>query len=233
MQPMQVEALHLVLFTNYGELRPATEEEARQTHNATAGNPDGVAAAKALGDLSHLVYVPTGDEWTGEVMFMDQWTSAEGLEQFFADPQVQAGAAALFTSFDPVVWRSAEGFQAYQISAPLNKEPKDRYVAILRGTVTSLDAARTTINDLWRQQVHAAHRQGLDSHEMFVRLIPPGTAEGSAESNEILGVDSWSSSAGQQSFYADPAFRQAMYGLYASQPRSWLLHRPGGHWIEW
>jgi len=233
MQPTQAESLHLVLFTNFGDLRPSGEEEARQTHNATAGNPDGVAAAKALGDLSHLVYVPSGDGWTGEMVFMDQWTSAEGLAQFFADPQVQAGAAALFTSFDPVVWRPAEGLQAYQISAPQSEERKDRYVSILRGTVTSLDAARTTINELWRQQVHAAHRQGLDSHEMFVRLVPPGTTAGSAESNEILGVDTWSSSVGQQSFYADPAFRQAMYGLFAIQPRTWQLHRPDGDWIEW
>ena len=36
-----------------GTLKPKTLEDARSTHNMTAGNPDGVAAARALGDLSH------------------------------------------------------------------------------------------------------------------------------------------------------------------------------------
>ncbi len=133
----------MVLFTNHGMARPPTAEEARQTHNATAGDPAGVAAAQALGDLSHLVFVPVGD-WTGELMFIDQWTSAEGLQQFFADPQVQAGGAAIFTSFDPVVWRPADGFHAYHIAAPLGQ--RDRVVAMLRGSVTSLDAARAAMN---------------------------------------------------------------------------------------
>ena len=59
MQHLQADTPHLVLFTNNGKLLPTSEEEARQIHNATAGNPAGVAAAQALGDLSHLVYVPS------------------------------------------------------------------------------------------------------------------------------------------------------------------------------
>lgn len=152
MQRMQVETPHLVLFTNNGKLLPTSNEEARQIHNATAGNQAGVAAAQALGDLSHLVYVPTG-EWTGEIMFMDQWTSAEGLQQFFADPQVQAGASALFTSFDPVVWRPADGFRAYQIASPLDAG-RNRFVGVLRGRVTSLDAARNLKRNMARSRSH-------------------------------------------------------------------------------
>jgi hypothetical protein len=216
----------MVLFTNNGMVRPSTAEEARQTHNATAGDPAGVAAAQALGDFSHLVYVPAG-EWTGELMFMDQWTSAEGLQQFFANPQVQAGATTLFTAYDPVVWRPADGFHAYYIAAPLG--PRDRIVAMLRGTVTSLDTARAAMNETWQQRVLAAHRQGLDSHEMFVRLAAPG----SPEALEILGVDTWSRRYGLPTVYDDPTFRQALYGLFASQPKSWVLHRPAGEWIEW
>jgi hypothetical protein len=42
----------------------------RDLHNATAGNPDGVAVAKSLGDLSHNVYLPAsdGDE---RLLFLD------------------------------------------------------------------------------------------------------------------------------------------------------------------
>ena len=50
--------LTLYLLTIRGTLSPDTLEAARKVHNQTAGNPDGVAAAKSLGDVSHMVYVP-------------------------------------------------------------------------------------------------------------------------------------------------------------------------------
>lgn len=215
-----------VLFTNNGMARPTTAEETRQTHNATAGDPAGVAAAQSLGDLSHLVYAPVGD-WTGELMFIDQWMSAEGIQRFFADSHVQEGGATLFTSYDPVVWLPADGFDAYHISAPLGQH--DRIVTMVRGAVTSLEAARAAMNEAWQPRVLAAHRQGLQSHEMFVRLAAPG----SPEALEILGVDTWHGLDGLGSVYDDPAFRQALYGMFASPPKTWRLRRPAGEWIEW
>jgi hypothetical protein len=217
---------HMVLFTNFGKARSATVEEARPVHNATAGDPGGVAFAQSLGDLSHLVYAPTGD-WTGELIFVDQWTSAQGIEQFFSDPQVQAGGAQIFSSFDPVVWSAADGFHAYHISAPLGQN--DRTVAMLRGTVTSLDQARDVMNELWRQRVLAARRNGLQSHEIFVRLAAPGTPE----ALEILGLDTWSTPDGMRAVYDDPTFQQALYGTFASPPKAWMLRRPAGEWVEW
>src|SRR5258708_26960187 len=101
----------MVLFTNRGMVRASTTEEARQTHNATAGDPAGVTTAQALGDLSHLVYAPA-ENWIGELMFIDQWVSAEGIQRFFADAHVQEGGAALFPSYDPFVWLPAAGFPA-------------------------------------------------------------------------------------------------------------------------
>src|SRR5260370_16391364 len=94
----------MVLFTNNGMVRASTTEEARQTHNATAGDPAGVAAAQALGDLSHLVYAPA-DNWTGELMFIDQWVSAEGIQRFFAHAHVHAAAPPPSPSSHPPIWR--------------------------------------------------------------------------------------------------------------------------------
>ena len=223
---MAQEAPHIFLFTNTGTLRVKSPEEARVTHNATAGDPAGVAGAQALGDLSHLVYAPVS-EWSGEIMFIDQWTSAEGIQQFFANPQVQQGGAALFTAYDPVVWRPAEGFLQYTITAPLGQQ--DRIVGVIRGKVTSLETAQRVFNQVWRKRVNEARKLGLTSHEVFIRLAPPGTPE----SLEILGVDSWSKHDGIHQIYDDPTFLQAFDGVFSTEPKTWILRRPAGDWVEW
>ena len=133
--------LTLYLLTIRGTLSPATLEAARKVHNQTAGNPDGVAAAKSLGDVSHMVYVPMQHDGhaktkgAGEFLIMDLWHSMEGLNTFFADKHVQEGGAVIFSERDPVVWAPAEGFTSFHIPAPFGKN--DRIVAVVRGTVNS------------------------------------------------------------------------------------------------
>ncbi len=217
---------HIFLFTNTGTLKPPTSEEARVIHNATAGNPQGVAAAKALGDLSHLVYVPMG-AWSGQIMFMDQWTSAEGLQQFFSDHDVQEGGAQIFSQFEPVVWRPDNGFLAYHIASPLPQT--ERYVAYVRGTVTSFDKAYSAMNEIWRACVNRARKAGLQSHEIFVRLAAPG----SPESMEVFGVDVWSNNEGFNEIYGDGEFLQAFDGVFTAEAATGVLQRPAGDWIEW
>src|ERR1700733_15025540 len=97
-RPMGKEALtlnvevgpRLHLLTIRGKLAPSTVEQARQTHNQTAGNPDGVAMARSLGELSHVVYVPAGGASGAatELLVLDQWNSLAGLNGFFANAQV-------------------------------------------------------------------------------------------------------------------------------------------------
>jgi hypothetical protein len=100
---------------------------------------------------------------------------------------------------------------------------------MVRGTATSLDAAREAMNEAWRQRILAAHRHGLQSHEVFIRLAAPG----SAEAEDILGIDTWSTPSGMSTVYDDPAFRQSLYGMFASPPKTWRLRRPTGEWVEW
>src|SRR6185295_16682634 len=103
----------------------------------TAGDPNNVAAARSLGDLSHMVYLPieqSGDA-SGEVLFIDQWNCIEGLNQFFANEDVQKGADLIFTKREPIVWTPAEGFYTYHLPAPYGKN--DRFVVMVRGTVSS------------------------------------------------------------------------------------------------
>src|SRR5690349_20811706 len=97
------------LLTVRGKVTAPTIADVRELHNATAGAPEGVAAARALGDLSHNVYGVEGGT-DGEILFVDYWNSLSGLGQFFSDPQVQAGAGQLFTERDGVVWAPTNGF---------------------------------------------------------------------------------------------------------------------------
>ena len=87
----------IYLLTVRGKLSAKTNEEARIVHNETAGDPQGVAAARSLGDLSHLVHVPldAGDA-SGELLILDLWTRVDGLNQFFSNPDVQKGVARNF-----------------------------------------------------------------------------------------------------------------------------------------
>jgi RNA polymerase sigma-70 factor (ECF subfamily) len=67
----------LVFLTVRGKLVPKTLEAACTVHNQTAGSPDGIAAARALGDLSQKVYAPVVGLGAGpdELLFFD-WRDA-------------------------------------------------------------------------------------------------------------------------------------------------------------
>ena len=83
------------LFTLRGKVNTPTVADARELHNKTAGSADGIAAARALGDLSHNVYTSAGNgAGSDEVLIVDYWNSPSGFGQFFADPQVQAAGVA-------------------------------------------------------------------------------------------------------------------------------------------
>src|SRR5690242_9200369 len=84
-----------VQLTVRGTYTKASLEEARLLHNDTAGSPQGIAAARALGDLSHVVYapclkLPQSSAVAGELLFLDVWCDPESIGKFFSNPNVQA-----------------------------------------------------------------------------------------------------------------------------------------------
>src|SRR5260370_24853885 len=72
----------IYLFTIFGT-RALSLEATRPVHNRVAGNPEDVAAAKSLSDLSHMVYTSV-DEKSAEFVIMDLWTNPAGANQFFS-----------------------------------------------------------------------------------------------------------------------------------------------------
>jgi hypothetical protein len=226
----QPQTLQLYLLSIRGTLAPATLEEARGIHNQTAGAPESVAGARSLGDLSHMVYVPAGQNagaGAGEILILDIWQSIEGLNTFFANPQVQQGAGMIFSSRDPQVWAPAGGFTSYHLPAP--KGQNERFIGVVRGPVQSRDAARAVHNAMIGANMTAARKRGQLSHEAYFKLAAPG----SADDLEFFAVDVWSIESGMNEHYDDPAFMQAFGGLFTTRPDASTWQQPSGQWQEW
>jgi hypothetical protein len=123
----------LVFLTVRGTLVPRGLEAACKVHNETAGSPDGIAAARALGDLSHKVYAPVPGipgASQGELLFFDWWKTAEGIGTFFSDPRVHGMASQLFSQREGTVWMPARGAFGFDLPAPASRP--DRYVGMVR-----------------------------------------------------------------------------------------------------
>ncbi len=217
------------LLTIFGKLKPRTLEESRQVHNATAGNPAGVAAAKSLGDLSHMVYVPTGHDGqgSGELLILDVWNNLDGLNQFFASHDVQEGGNLIFTEREPVVWMPAQGAVTYHLAAPKGKN--ERFVGVVRGKVASHEQALAVHNEFVSSAVNQSRQAGSISHDVYFRLAQPGTPE----SLEFLAVDTWMDAARMAAVYGNPEFGAIFGKMFTGAPSATTWQEPAGEWSEW
>jgi quinol monooxygenase YgiN len=212
-----------------GTLDADTLESARKVHNETAGAPENVAAARSLGDLSHMVYIPadqSGPE-AGRFLILDIWNDMEGLNKFFANPTVQEQAGMIFSQRDPVVWSPSEDFLTYHLPAPHGKN--DRYIGIVRGMLPSREQSRTVHNRLVTQAVNEARAAGNLYHKVYFRLAQPG----SPASLEFLAVDSWLDLAAMTKYYQDPDFQAGFQEMFAAPPATSVWNHPAGLWVEW
>jgi hypothetical protein len=186
-----------------------------------------VEAARSLGDLSHMVNVPFNGANKGEFLILDIWNNIDGLNQFFANPQVHEGGSKIFKEREPVVWIPAEGFHTYHLPAPTGTT--ERIVATVRGMVSSRSEARTIHNALVGENINKARRSGDLSHEAYFRLTPPGEPE----SLEFFAVDVWMDAAGMNEYYNDPEFLSGFGTLFTAPPVIGVWQHPGGEWVEW
>src|SRR3974377_781996 len=128
------------LFTLRGKVNTPTVADSRGPHNKTAGSPDAIAAARALGDLSHNVYTSAGNgAGSDEVLIIDYWNSPSGFGQFFTDPQSPDGGELLFTEREGILWAPTSGFGDFHLALPSGASPAA--VGLLRAGVPSLKAA--------------------------------------------------------------------------------------------
>ena len=218
------------LLTVMGKVIPTSVEATCKLHNETTGDPRGVAAAKSLGDMSHMIFMPTNAEtaFNGDLLFMDIWNNLDGHNAFFSDPQVQGVANMMFTTREAIVWIKIDSFLNFQFPAPTGKN--QRIVGLVRGTVKSIEEASNIHNAAIETQVIAARAAGIVSHEFYVRMAVPG----SAEALEVLGVDVWMNAESMMKHYGSPEFQNSgLYKMFASKPSSSTWVHPKGEWVEW
>jgi hypothetical protein len=220
----------LVFLTVRGTLVPKTLEAACKVHNETAGSPDGIAAARALGDLSHKVYAPVPvpgmpGAQEGELLFFDWWKTAEGIGTFFSDPRVHGMASKLFTQREGVVWMPARGAFGFDLPAPTSRG--DRFVGIVRGAVPSPEHAVEVFRGVLSSKLPEARKHGQLSHQLFVKIPMPGEPA----AHEVLGVDLWCDADGMKQHYGELRGYEKAFNA-APQASVWA-QATGGVWSEW
>jgi len=218
----------LVLLTVRGKLVPDTLAAGCKLHNETAGSPPGIAAARALGDLSHKVYTPLQGfpgASDGELLFLDFWRTPEGIGRFFSDPQVQAMASQLFSAREGAMWMPARGAFGFQLPAPGGKG--ELFLGVIRGSVGSPDNAIASFRETLSPRLGDARRRGQLSHQLLLRLPAPGDPSGP----ELIGLDFWCDGRGMAEHYQEIG---AVYAVFSGKPQTsvWEPAR-GGAWSEW
>jgi hypothetical protein len=186
----ETETQPLTLHLTRGVLA-STIDETRSAHNAFVddGSQPGREIARALGDLSHNVYTPARGldpalrAQPGELLFVDYWAAASGMEMFFSNPVALGAADQLFSSREESEWAFAPN--GFGFSVPARHGVPPRFVAITRAAIRSTDEAVPALGKFISAALPAARRRGQISHGLFIR--DAGVANRRPAANTRLG----------------------------------------------
>ena len=223
-----------VLLTVRGKMLPKSLEEMRVLHNRTAGSAPGIAAARSLGDLSHLAYapfasLPQSTAKPGELLFLDLWQSPKGIMDFFSNEEVIQQGTKMFSARDATNWMRADGSCSDPLPAARGEGKNDRIVALLRGPIASPEKAIDIFRAVDIDAQRDARRRGLLSHEIFIKLSAPGDAS----PLELLGRGVWSGRAGMAEHYGDATHMKALGSAFTGAPDPSAWEPAAGEWSEW
>jgi hypothetical protein len=213
------------LLTVLGTPNTDTPAAARDLHNQTAGDPGGVAGAKALGDLSHNVFLPAGKD-DKRLLFVDTWNSPTGLGQFFGDEQVQQGGAALFAEREAVLWMPAAGYGSYSLPVPSGRSVGA--IGLMRAPVSSYEAAAAAFHADSSAKANASRQLGQIAHQLWVP-VPMG---GPTPPTEVLGVDYWLDESQMNDWYTAATYDD-LAPVFTGAPATSTWIPAGKNWIEW
>jgi hypothetical protein len=100
---------------------------------------------------------------------------------------------------------------------------------MIRGPIASPEEAIEVFRAIDVGAQRDARRRGLISHEVFVKLGPPGDAA----PRELLGLDVWCDFAGMGEHYADPAHMAGLGAAFSGPPEPSTWEQAPGQWSEW
>ena len=215
----------LYLLTVLGTPTTGSGAASRDLHNATAGDPGGVAAAKSFGDLSHNVFLPAA-EGDDRLLFVDNWNSPPGLGTFFADEQVQQGAGALWADREAVLWMPGPGFGSYRLPVPSGRTVAA--IGLMRAPVVSTKKAAPAFHADSTAKINASRQFGLVAHELWV----PAPMPGSDPAVEVLGVDYWLDVDQMNEWYASAEYAD-LGPAFTGAPVTSTWMSAGSEWVEW
>lgn len=215
----------LFLLTVLGTPTPGSGAASRELHNATAGNPAGVAAAQSLGDLSHNVFLPAVTD-DARLLFVDVWNDPAGLGTFFADEQVLQGAAALWTDRESMLWMPAPGYGSYRLPVPSGRTVAA--VGLMRAPVVDTAKAATAFQADAADKIAPSRRAGLIAHELWI----PAPTPGADPAAEVLGVDYWLDIDEMNAWYASAEYAH-LAPVFTGAPATSTWIPAGSDWVEW
>jgi hypothetical protein len=221
-----------VFLTVRGTLVPQDLESARVLHNETAGSGPGIAAARALGDLSHKAYAPClksaqSAAKKGELLFVDNWQDPKGLMEFFSNPHVQQQGGRLFSQRDATVWMPARGAFSWHLQAARGRDA--RFVGMIRGPIGNPEKVIEIFRAVDEKAQRDARRRGQLSHDLYIKLNPPGVDA----PLELLGVDLWWDFDGMTEHYSDKTHMPGLADAFTGAPATSVWEEPAGSWSEW
>jgi hypothetical protein len=249
--PMETVMQPLTLHLTRGVLA-STLDDARAMHNAFVdeGSQPGREIARALGDLSHNVYTPAGGvdpalrAQQGELLFVDYWAAASGMEMFFSNPVALGAADQLFSSREDAEWAFAPN--SFGFSVPARHGAPPRFVAITRGAIRSADDAVPAMGKLFSAGLPAARRRGQISHALFIRdadiasrrpaantrRAHGNTLAPSGAPTEVLALDWWSTVDGLAEHYRDATVMSGLPDALIGPPETTAWQQEAG-FSEW
>jgi hypothetical protein len=215
----------IFLLTVLGTPNVTATAGARDLHNSTAGAPPRAAGARALGDLSHNVFVPAESDEL-RLLFIDTWNSPSGIGQFFGNPQVAEAAGALFAERTARLWAPAPGYGSYALPTPTGRSIAG--VGYLRAPVSSLEAAQKAFRAHADARINSSRLVGQIAHQVWL----PVPMDGSPAPLEVLGLDYWQDVDAMIAFYSAGDFSH-LAPAFTGAPESGTWQAAGRDWVEW
>jgi hypothetical protein len=173
------------------------------------------------------VYTGRGEELAGELLFIDFWNSLSGLGQFFANPQVEEGAAQLFSARDGVVWAGAPDFGDVHLAVPSGRAAGG--IGILRTQVTSMQKAADAFRAYTAHTINEARSHGIVSHSVWTRVPDPGQEP----TAEVIGIDVWMDAEEMGRYYELGLGFEHLGPVFAGPPDTSTWQCAAGDWTEW